>query len=80
MDELGTYLERIASALEAIEAQNRDIVMNLEQIRTELNWIDPLSATWNIKSEIEDIKASLESGLPDLLGCLQGIEQNTNSF
>ena len=78
MDELGTYLERIASALEAIEAQNRDIVMNLEQIRTELNWIDPLSATWNIKSEIEDIKSSLESGLPDLLGCLQGIEQNTN--
>lgn len=78
MDELGTYLERIASALEAIEAQNRDIVMNLEQIRTELNWIDPLSAAWNIKTEIEDIKSNLESGLPDLLDCLQGIEQNTN--
>lgn len=78
MDELGTYLERIASALEAIEAQNRDIVMNLEQIRTELNWIDPLSAAWNIKTEIEDIKSNLESGLPDLLDCLQGIEQNIN--
>lgn len=52
MDELGAYLERIASSLEAIEAQNQAIVMSLEQIKTELNWVDPLSAMWNLKSEI----------------------------
>lgn len=77
MDELGAYLERIASSLEAIEAQNQAIVMSLEQIKTELNWVDPLSAMWNLKSEIEDIKSSLDSGLPDILASLQEVQENT---
>jgi hypothetical protein len=78
MDELKACLERIASSLEAIEAQNQDIVMSLEQIRTDLNWVDPVSAMWNLKAEIEDIKTSLDSGLPDILVRLQGIEEKTN--
>lgn len=60
MDEQMPYLERIASSLEAIESQNRDIVMNLEAIRQELNWIDPLSAVGNLKSELENVQSSLE--------------------
>ncbi|WP_172820884.1 hypothetical protein [Cyanobium sp. NIES-981] len=71
------YLERIASSLEAIQAQNQDIVMSLEQIKTELNWVDPLSAMWNLKSEIEDIKSSLDSDLSAILVSLQEVQENT---
>ncbi|SBO44254.1 protein of unknown function [Cyanobium sp. NIES-981] len=77
MDNLEAYLERIASSLEAIQAQNQDIVMSLEQIKTELNWVDPLSAMWNLKSEIEDIKSSLDSDLSAILVSLQEVQENT---
>ena len=77
MDDLGAYLERIASSLEAIEVQNQEIVMSLEQIKTELNWVDPLSAMWNLRTEAEDIKSSLDSGLSDILASLQDIQENT---
>ena len=78
MEELAAYLERIASSLEAIEAQNQDIVMSLEQIKTELNWVDPLSAMWKLGSEIEVIKQSLDSGMPDnILATLRDIQENT---
>jgi len=77
MDDLGGYLERIASSLEAIEAQNQEIVMSLEQIKTELNWVDPLSAVWNIRTEIQDIKSSLDPGFSDILAHLQDIQDNT---
>jgi hypothetical protein len=80
MDALEAYLERIASSLEAIEAQNQNIVMSLEQIKTELNWVDPLSATWNLKAEVEDIKSNLDSGLSDILQSLQDIQENTSSL
>lgn len=79
MDELVTYLERIASALEAIEVQNQEIVMSLEQIKTELNWVDPISAMYCLRNGIEDVKSTLDSGLPDILASLQGIEGNTIS-
>ena len=77
MDALEAYLERIASSLEAIETQSQDIVMSLEQIRTDLNWVDPISTMHNLKAEIEDIKSSLDSHLPDILARLQDIEENT---
>ena len=80
MDALEAYLERIASSLEAIEAQNQDIVMSLEQIKTELNWVDPLSAMWNLKAEIEDMKSNLDSSLSDILERLQDIQENTISL
>jgi len=80
MDALEAYLERIASSLEAIEAQNQDIVMSLEQIRTELNWVDPISAMWNLKTEIEDIKSNLNLSLSVILGRLQDIQENTSSL
>jgi hypothetical protein len=77
MDDLGAYLERIASSLEAIQVQNQEIVMSLEQIKTELNWVDPLSAMWSLRTEAEDIKSSLDSGLSDILASLQDIQENT---
>jgi hypothetical protein len=66
--------------LEAIEAHNQDIVMSLEQIRTELNWVDPISAMWNLKTEVEDIKSNLNLSLSDILERLQDIQENTNSL
>jgi len=54
--------------------------MSLEQIRTELNWVDPISAMWNLKTEVEDIKSNLNLSLSDILERLQDIQENTNSL
>lgn len=74
MDELEDYLHRIASSLEAIEAQNQDIAMSLEQIRSDLSGDNPLSTMWSLRAEIEDIKSSLDMGISDILASLQAID------